>query len=103
MLQASCCSRLCCCRPPRHAASSWSELGAGADLNANLHPHLNQARGIELVAQRAALAEAARTDALRRGLIGEEEGARLELLHADATQPGVLQGLQPCNPAPLRT
>jgi len=51
-----------------------------------------KARGIELVAQRAALAEAARADALRRGLIGEEEGARLELLHADATQPGVLEG-----------
>lgn len=51
-----------------------------------------RARGVEYVADRAALAAAALADAARDGLLAADEARRVEPIHADATAPGALDG-----------
>ena len=66
--------------------------GVGKLLMATVLLTPARARGIELVAERAARAEAARADALGAGLLTEEEARRVALRHADATARGALDG-----------
>lgn len=51
---------------------------------------LARATGVELLQARASAASAALADALGKGLLSGEEGSRVKLLHADATEEGVL-------------
>ena len=46
--------------------------------------------GIEFVARRAAAADAGLSDAIAQGLVTHGEASRVHLLHADATEDGVL-------------
>ena len=74
------------------SASLLGALPAGKLLFAAVLLTQSRGRGVEYVEARAALAERALAAAARDGFLTADETARVELLHADGTAPGVLQG-----------